>query len=360
MNNHERTRTSGGPASGPRKNRILVTGGFGFLGGHLVEELVKEPANRVHVVDNLSTSPMDFEEYLAEIGRPRNLTYSLCDVEEFSRTADQFEFDQIYHLASVVGPAGVLPYAGRIVQLVVNDTYRLMDLAQRWQAKLLDVSTSEVYGGGQNGRCSESYPKIVPAQVTVRLEYAVAKMASETAILNTCAVSPLKATIVRPFNIAGPRQSGRGGFVLPRFIAQSLRNEPITVFGAGEQVRAFTHVKEVADGVIRAMERGRSGEAYNLGNPENRITILELAQQVIQLTGSRSEITFVDPREIYGPLYAEASDKYPDATRARNELGWSPKYDVGRVIQDALDVFRVRQTSPRSPCPLPSSSVLKE
>jgi UDP-glucose 4-epimerase len=271
----------------------------------------------------------------------------MCSVEEYCRTVDQAEFQQIYHLASVVGPAGVLPHAGRIVQSVVNDTYRLVELALRWQAKLVDVSTSEVYGGGQNGFCTEDYPKLVPAKVTVRLEYAVAKMASETAILNTCLVSPLKASIVRPFNIAGPRQSGKGGFVLPRFIAQSLRNEPLTVFGTGQQVRAFTHVKDMADGLIRAMERGGNGEVYNLGNPENRITVLELARRVIQLTGSKSEIAFVDPRDIYGPLYTEASDKYPDATRARRDLGWCPKYGTDWVILDAVEAYRAKESTPR-------------
>lgn len=328
-------------------NRILVTGGFGFLGTHLVEELVKNRKNCVHVVDDLSTSPMDCQEYLSELGHPPNLTYSICTVEEFCRTADQVEVHQIFHLASVVGPAGVLPHAGRIVQSVVNDTYRLIDFALRWRAKLLDVSTSEVYGGGQDGFCSEDYPKIVPAKVTVRLEYAVAKLASETAIMNTCRVSPLQACIVRPFNIAGPRQSGKGGFVLPRFIAQSLRNEPLTVFGAGQQVRAFTHVKDIAEGLILAMEKGGNGRAYNLGNPENRITIVELARRVIELTGSRSEIAFVDPRTIYGPLYAEASDKYPDASRAHRELGWRPKYDIQRVILESVEAYRVKASTLR-------------
>ena len=333
---------SGPHATAREKNRILVTGGFGFLGSHVVERLVSDPGRHVHVVDDLSTSPLDHRRYLCEVGDPPNLTYSICTVDSFCRSAEEQDFQEIYHLASVVGPAGVLPHAGRIVQMVVNDTYRLIELALECQAKFLDVSTSEVYGGGQNGFCTEDYPKIVPAKTTVRLEYAVAKLAAETAIVNTCAVSPLKACIVRPFNIAGPRQSGKGGFVLPRFIGQCLRDEPVTVFGCGQQVRAFTHVKDIADGLIRVMEQGESGEAYNLGNPENRITILELARRVIELTGSESEVVFVDPKTIYGPLFAEASDKYPGASRAMNDLGWQPRYDINRIIMDAVDYFRSR------------------
>ncbi len=334
---------SGPHVTAREKKRILVTGGFGFLGGHLVERLVANPGNYVQVVDDLSTSPLDHRSYLAELGAPASLTYSICSVEAFCKNGPRLEFDEIYHLASVVGPAGVLPHAGRIIQLVVDDTYRLIELALRCGAKLVDVSTSEVYGGGRNGFCAEDYPKIVPAKTTVRLEYAVGKLAAETAVINTCAVSPLKACIVRPFNIAGPRQSGKGGFVLPRFIAQCLRNQPLTVFGRGQQVRAFTHVKDMADGLIRAMQKGKKGEAYNLGNPNNRITILELARRVIKLTGSRSEVVFVDPRTIYGPLYAEASDKYPDASRAMEELGWRPIYDVDRIISDAAEEYRSRR-----------------
>ncbi len=326
------------------KNRVLVTGGFGFLGSHLIEELIRNPKNHVHVVDDLSTSPIDDRRYLSELGNPPQLTFSACTVEAYCRSAPEDEFQQIYHLASVVGPAGVLPHAGRIVQSVVNDTYRIIDLALRCGAKLVDVSTSEVYGGGQNGFCTEDYPRIVPAKVTVRLEYAVGKLAAETAILNTCSVSRLNACIVRPFNIAGPRQSGRGGFVLPRFISQCLRNEPVTVFGTGQQVRAFTHVKDMAEGLIRAMEIGKCGEAYNLGNPENRLSILELAERVIKRTGSKSEIVFVDPRTIYGPLYAEASDKYPDASRAMRELGWRPKYGIDRIILDAIEEYKARES----------------
>jgi nucleoside-diphosphate-sugar epimerase len=321
--------------------RILVTGGFGFLGSHVVERLLSDPRNQVHVVDDLSSSPLDYRGFFCQLGNPSNLTYSICTIQDFCTNGYLPDFQEVYHLASVVGPAGVLPRAGRIIQSVVDDTYQLIWLSLRCRAKLLDVSTSEVYGGGQNGFCTEDFPKIVPARTTVRLEYAVGKLAAETAIVNTCAVSPLQACIVRPFNIAGPRQSGKGGFVLPRFIEQCLRNQPLTVFGAGNQVRAFTHVKDMAEGLVLAMEKGNSGEAYNLGNPENRITILDLARRVIELTGSKSQITFVDPKTIFGPLYAEAHDKYPDATKAKKEFGWVPKFDVDRIVRDAVEEFRV-------------------
>src|SRR2546426_618831 len=132
----------------------------------------------------------------------------------------------------------------------------------------------------------------------------------------------------------GPHRSGKGGFVLPRFIGQALRGEPITVYGDGSMVRAFTHVADIADGLIAAMARGGSGEAYNLGNPANKTSILDLAQRVLDRVGGPSKIDFVDPKELFGPLFEEANDKYPDADKSMSELGWRPKYDIDRVILD--------------------------
>jgi len=330
--------------------KILVTGGFGFLGTTLVEELLREEGDSaIHIVDNLSTSPIQPDGFLEEIGNPSNLTYSVTTVQEFLRDTSMERFDEIYHLASVVGPAGVLPFAGKMVRSIVDDTYALMDAASRWKARLLDVSTSEIYGGGRSGFCSEEYEKIVPAATTIRLEYAVGKLAAETAIINTCAVSDLDAVIVRPFNIAGPRQSGKGGFVLPRFLVQALADEPITVFGDGKQVRAFTHVRDMCRGILLAMAKGRKGEAYNVGNPANRMTILELAQRVVQLTGTKSPIVFVDPKTIHGPHFAEANDKYPDARKAERELGWRAERGADAVIADALEyILRSRDGVPSS------------
>jgi nucleoside-diphosphate-sugar epimerase len=323
------------------EKRILVTGGFGFIGSTLVEKLVAGPGNRVHVVDNLSTSPIDVGAFLGLLRDPSNLTYNLCSIDQYCRSGrPRPTFDEVYHLASVVGPVGVLEHAGRITRMIVDDIYHVMDIAAADGARVLDVSTSEVYGGGRDGYCSEDYTKIIPPKVTVRLEYAVGKLAAEIALVNTSRVTGLHATIIRPFNVAGPRQAPRGGFVLPRFIGQALRGEPLTVYGDGSMVRAFTHVRDIVDGLILTMERGRSGEAYNLGNPENKVTILGLARRVLEVSGSRSRIEFVDPKALFGPLFEEANDKYPDAKRATGELGWCPRRGVDEVITDTLRYIR--------------------
>jgi len=208
---------------------------------------------------------------------------------------------------------------------------------------VVDMSTSEIYGGGRDGYCSENDFKIVPPQVTVRLEYAVGKLASEISLVNTTRVTPLHATIVRPFNVAGPRQSGKGGFVLPRFITQALANQPLTVYGDGTMIRAFTHVQDIVRGTMLVMEKGRNGEAYNLGNPANKTSILDLAERVVRVTNSSSKISFVNPKELFGPLFEEANDKYPDADRAINELEWHPQHGLDDTIRHTAEHIRSGQ-----------------
>jgi nucleoside-diphosphate-sugar epimerase len=326
--------------------RILVTGGFGFVGGHLIEMLLKEgPSNRVHVVDNLSTNPIPPERLISEIsvtlGQTDHLTWDFCSIAEwFERKPVDMVWDEIYHLASAVGPAGVLQHAGKMIKSIVDDTYTLMEMAEQAGARLLDVSTSEIYGGGQEGYCSEEFAKIIPARTTVRLEYAIGKLAAEAAIHNTCTVGGLDAAIVRPFNISGPRQSGVGGFVLPRFVGYAMLNRPLTVFGGGTQVRAFTHVIDICSGIILTMRKGKRGEAYNIGNPANRININEMADLVLEVTGSKAGKTYVDPSSIYGPLYAEANDKYPNADRAMRELGWVPEFDARAVVDHTFEYMK--------------------
>lgn len=327
---------------------ILVTGGFGFIGGHLIERLVEDQNNLVYVVDDLSSCPIPFRDLLDEFGDPANLMYEISTISKFCtpnplmtkqrRSYCHYydHYDEIYHLASPVGPAGVLKHAGNMIGMVVGDIYHLMELALRDGAKLVDVSTSEVYGGGDQGLCAEHMDKIVPAETTIRLEYAIAKLAAETAIINTCKVKPLRAAIVRPFNVAGPRQSGEGGFVLPRFIEQAMNGECLTVFGDGTQMRAFTHVEDIVDGLIAVMERGgMKGDVYNLGNPANKTTINDLADGVNRIVCDDDGVVHVDPKAIYGELYAEAAEKFPDATKATKMLGWVPRHGILRTIEDA-------------------------
>lgn len=316
---------------------ILVTGGFGFIGSHLIDRLLAQ-GQRVVVVDDLRNHAVEPAAYLP-FARSGQLRFFQMNVDDIFPRLIGTTVDEIYHLASPVGPVGILPYAGEIVREVVNSTYAVIRAARDWQAKLVDVSTSEVYGGGQQGLCAEEMPRIVQAESTVRLEYAVAKLAMETALINITRTSDLQAVIVRPFNVAGPRQRADGGFVIPRFVGQALWGEPLTIYGDGQQIRAFTHVADIVDGLRLAMASGRRGEVYNLGNPGNQTTIRDLARVVLNEVGD-TDIHHVDPKALHGPLFAEAADKYPDAGKAMAELGWRPSLGLHAIVRAVRDDMR--------------------
>jgi UDP-glucose 4-epimerase len=309
----------------------LVTGGLGFVGSHVTSALLEDAEARVTVVDNLLQQALPSEEVVAQIirGRPGVLDVQIESVADYQPHS---RFDVVFHLASVVGPAAVLKHAGYITESIVGDTYRMIRLALKHGARLVHISTSEVYAGGDHGFCEEDAPRVIRGPASARQEYAAGKLACEVAIFNLCQAEKLDAVVLRPFNISGVRQLGQGGFVLPRFVGQAILGLPLTVFGSGGQVRAFTDVRDVASGILAASQRGKSGEVYNVGNPDNRISIGELAQLVVEVTGSSSPIRSIDPTTIYGTAYRDAPDKFPTADRLRS-LGWQPKWRLAQTVE---------------------------
>lgn len=310
---------------------VLITGGLGFVGSHLADRLVQEGCKLV-LVDNLTTNVADPEDY-------RNTCEVIVDsVENCHERLSSYRFDEIYHLASHVGPAGVLQHAGEIARATILTGDIATKLALSQKSRLLLASTSEVYG--QTGTLHEDIDCVVPSKYTVRLEYAAAKLTSEIAALNKARVSDLFVNVVRPFNIAGPRQLPDGGFVLPRFVVAALNGTPLTVFGDGSQIRAFTDVRDIVAGLIAMMTGTKSNMVLNLGNPANEVSILKLAQLVVQISGSRSEIKLVDPKELFGPLYEEGTERVPNVEKALSNLEWRPQYSLERTVSDTIEYFR--------------------
>jgi nucleoside-diphosphate-sugar epimerase len=319
---------------------VLVTGGLGFIGRTLVDYLMKDPkVNQIDIVDNCCNSKLtqsDWKQY-----SPRCRFY-LTSVKNFTVPEDTI-YKQIYHLASPVGPAGVLNYAGFMGPMIINDVVKMAHLANKHGARLLDISTSEVYGKDPGDiPQKENIDKTVPSNITVRLEYGVSKLLSEIVLTNLSynrKVSEyMEFALVRPFNIVGVGQKGEVGFVLPRFVQQAMRGEPLTVFGDGTQKRTFTSVKDFVEGCMLVMNYAQGNrQIYNIGNPENIASINELAALVIEITGSKSKIQHVDPRTIYGEQYAEAWNKIPDCTKIRQELGWQPTRNLRTIVQEVVD-----------------------
>jgi nucleoside-diphosphate-sugar epimerase len=309
---------------------LTVTGGLGFIGSHLVDALAAQ-GHQITVIDDYRWGKTGFtgDRPLPAFAQewPRRVCLEVQPVSHANIPPSTV----IYHLAGPVGPVGVLEYAGRLAHEVVSDAHGLAQRAMRVGARLIYVSTSEVYGA-QEWPTTEAAPRIIESGHSARMEYAVAKLAAETMLLNTLG---LDVRIIRPFNVAGPRQRAEGGFVLPRFLEQAQTGKPLTVYGDGSATRAFTHVADIVDGIIRAATQGIPGGVYNLGNPDNACTIAQLAADVIAITKSESGIEYVDPVALWGEGFREAPDKVPDITRARAKLGWNPTLTREQIIRDA-------------------------
>lgn len=307
------------------KKKILVTGGAGFLGSHLCERLLAE-GNEVVCLDNYFT------------GQKQNIIHLInnpfFELIRHDVTMPFFiEVDEIYNLACPASPVHYQYNAIKTVKTSVMGAINMLGLAKRIKAKILQASTSEVYGDPQIHPQVESYWGHVNP-IGERACYDEGKRAAETLFVNYHKQNNVKIKIVRIFNTYGPRMHPNDGRVVSNFIVQALQNKDITIFGDGSQTRSFQYVDDLIEGLIRMMA---TQDAFtgpvNIGNP-NEFTIMELAQQIIRLTGSKSKILRM-------PLPPDdPSQRQPDISLARKELNWSPKVELEDGLLKTIDYFK--------------------
>ena len=318
------------------RTHAMVTGGLGFIGSTLSEHLLSLGLH-VTIVDDESSNVIQGSDLTS---RFPNATYVKAEISQFlQESSESIACDLVIHAASYVGAAGVLPHAGTMARDMINATGEVIRFCIERHADLCYLSSSEVYG--KSGVLSESTDIRVPPYFNARIEYALAKLTGEAMIANSCRKG-LWASIIRPFNIVGPRQSRAGGFVLPTFVQQALGNRPLTVFESGLQKRSFMDVQDLADLLeICFRKRATHPLTVNAGNPLNTVTISSLARRVVEVLGSRSAIEYVDAKSVYGPLYTEAEsvEKMCDISAAES-LGWTPKADLERIIKRTADFYQ--------------------
>jgi UDP-glucuronate decarboxylase len=310
--------------------RALVSGGAGFIGSHLCERLLGR-GDEVVCVDNLITGQADNVAHLRGNSR---FTFLPADViQPLSVTPG---VDAVFHLASPASPAGYLrkPLETALVNSI--GTNNLLDLATKHRARFLMASTSEAYGDPLVSPQSEDYWGNVNP-VGVRSCYDEGKRFAEALTMVYVRQHATDARIVRIFNCYGPRSDPDDGRIVPNFVTQALRGEPITVYGDGSQTRSLCYVSDLVEGLLRAMEAPRTtGRVFNLGNPDER-AVLEFAQVIRRLTGSASEIAFREPISADDPRR-----RCPDISRARAELGWEPRVPLEQGLTDTIAWFRQR------------------
>jgi len=321
--------------------RVLVTGGAGFIGSHLVELLLKQ-GHRVIAFDDLSTSTRRNIEHL--IGEPgfRFEVGSVLDRERCQRVIARA--DVVVHLAAAVGVKLVVEQPIETIDRNVRGTEHVLEGAQRYGCKVFIASTSEVYG-------KETRPGVsvfretddVTLGVSMRWSYACSKALDEYLARAYHQSKGLPVVIGRFFNTVGPRQTGAYGMVLPRFVDWALAGQPLQVYGDGGQVRVFTHVHDAVRAMWALMNEPRAeGEVVNIGGVEP-VTMLELAQRVKALAGSASEIILVPYDKAYGPGFEDIRARVPDLTKIQNLVGYRPEIPLDAILRDMVEDGRRRR-----------------
>jgi UDP-glucose 4-epimerase len=314
--------------------RALVTGGAGFIGSYLVEELINR-GHSVIALDDLSTGAIDNIAHLIGNDQFSLVAGSVTDEQLVGDISA--DVDTIFHLAAAVGVRTILdnPLGG--LQTNLRGTELVLESALRAQARILITSTSEVYGLNTSDSLAEESRRVLGSPLVSRWSYAEAKALDETLAYLYWRDYKLPTVIVRPFNIVGPRQTGRYGMVIPRFVRQALTGSPVTVYGSGEQRRCFCHVRDAVAAFVDLMgQPGAYGKVFNIGRAEE-ISVGALAQRVISLTGSSSSIERLPYSVVYPEGFEDMERRVPDVSRIRDLIAFDPKHTLDDILLDVID-----------------------
>ncbi len=312
----------------------LITGGAGFIGSHLAEKLLAE-GWEVSVLDDLSTGSIRNIEPLKPSPRFR---YTIGSITDFPLMAEEIDrADAVFHLAAAVGVRLIVEDPVRTIETNIRGTEIVLELANRKKKRVLITSTSEVYGKNSKVPFSEEDDLVLGSTTRPRWSYACSKAIDEFLALAYHAQHHLPVTIVRLFNTVGPRQTGRYGMVIPRFVGQALRGEPLTVYGDGTQTRAFCHVHDVVRALVDLHRAPASlGQIFNVGS-EQEVSILDLARTVLQITKSTSRFELVPFEKAYGPNFEDLDRRVPDTSRLRALIGFRPEKSLDDIVRDVVD-----------------------
>lgn len=317
--------------------KILITGGAGFVGSHLADKLIKD-GHEITVIDDLSTGRYSNIAHLEDTPNFRLIIDTVLNeklMEELIR-----ETDRVFHMASAVGVKLIMERPVRTIETIFRGTDVVLGFCSRYRKRVLIPSTSEVYGKGASVPFREDDDLLTGATDKHRWAYACAKTLDEFLALAHWKETRLPVVVVRLFNTVGPRQTGQYGMVVPRFVQAALKDEPIQVHGDGTQSRCFGHVLDVVEGLSKLLDSKQCfGQVINLGNSEE-VSIKQLADKAIELTGSSSGIQFIPYEEAYGEGFEDMRRRVPSLEKAKRLIGYQPTHSLTDIINDVAAEYR--------------------
>ena len=313
-----------------KHKHVLVTGGAGFIGAHLVERLLKD-GKSVVVIDDFSTGSLDNLRMVKQNPRLKIIRAKISDCKQLPKLAAEAEF--IFHLAATVGVELVVKSALHVLEASFSETQILLRAAAKNSTPVLFTSTSEVYGKSAKAEFSEDDDLLIGPPGHSRWSYACSKLTDEFLTLAYAREKNLPVTIARLFNTVGPRQTGRYGMVLPRFIAAAKKNQPLKVFGDGQQTRCFGLVHDVVEALVRLQQCEKArGEIFNVGGTEE-VAMLELAKRVVKTLGSKSKIELIPYDQAYSPGFDDMRRRKPLVEKLERYVKFHPQTSLRDIIR---------------------------
>jgi UDP-glucose 4-epimerase len=309
--------------------RYLVTGGAGFIGSHLIESLINR-SNQVVVLDNLSTGSSKNLSKVADQITVHN--GSILDQQLVDKLVA--DCDYVIHLAAALGVFNIVNKPLESLKTNLQGSEIILQAADKYRKPVLIASTSEIYGKNEKVPLNEEDDRIIGHPLKSRWSYSEAKAVDESLAYFYHLENKLPVRIVRFFNTVGPRQVGHYGMVVPRFIEAALKNEPLSIYGSGEQIRCFCHISDVIRALLLVIDSDQAvGEVFNIGNNQQS-TINQLADRVISLLGSKSKIERISYEDAYPQGFEDMQRRVPDISKIKRVLGWSPQLDLDQIIKD--------------------------
>ena len=309
--------------------KYLITGGAGFIGSHLAEKLIAR-GDQVVVLDNLATGSAT-----NLIGIKEKIKFeqgNILDKVLIDKLVS--ESDYVIHLAAALGVLNIVNKPLESLRTNLQGSEVVLEACDKYKKPVLIASTSEIYGKNDKVPLNEEDDRIIGHPLKSRWSYSEAKAVDESLAYFYYRENKLPIRIVRFFNTVGPRQVGHYGMVVPRFVSAALKNEPLSVYGSGDQIRCFCHVDDAVRALLLVMDSGKSvGEVFNVGNNQ-QITIMELAKKVIKLTGSSSTIEKIAYEKAYPEGFEDMQRRVPDISKIKQVLGWTPEIKLDQIIKD--------------------------